>query len=107
MKVDNLSGANLSDANLSHMRGIKFWSFAGFGTVARMTTYIPSLDIVFCGCFKGSLLEFEQKVKQEERVDYIELVKLINALSGKKSPAEQAKANEHPMSKHYGHGHAD
>jgi len=38
---------------------------------------------------------------------YLARVVYENALSEKKSPAEQAEAKENPMSKHYGYGHKD
>jgi hypothetical protein len=65
----NLAGANLRRADLSEANLIKaqsnqftFLAVYGIGTVNRQTLYIPELDRVFCGCFSGTMQEFEARV---------------------------------------------
>ena len=61
----NLSGANLSDANLSGAKTEKrYIQISCIGSAKRMTTYCFDDDIIWCGCFKGTLESFEQKVKE-------------------------------------------
>jgi hypothetical protein len=61
----NLSGANLSGANLSGANIDKrYIQVACIGSSKRMTTYCFDDDVIWCGCFKGSLSEFELKVNE-------------------------------------------
>ncbi len=69
----NLSSANLNFANLNfaEKREINtIISIAGIGSARRMTTFWVEEDIIWCGCFKGTLAEFVKKVnstyKKEE-----------------------------------------
>jgi hypothetical protein len=57
----DLYGADLSGANLY---GQHIVSFAGVGSARRMTTYWLEADMVYCGCFRGSMEDFEAKVKR-------------------------------------------
>ena len=54
-----LSGANLSGANLGERTIV---SIAGIGSRRRMTTFSVDSNEVWCGCFYGTLAEFESKV---------------------------------------------
>ena len=92
----NLSGADLRNVNLKE---VNLWStnlesakldqefiqVAGLGSERRMTTYLFSDDLIFCGCFKGTLKEFKKRVKktypEEEnryRNQYLDFIKMIN-----------------------------
>ena len=59
----NLIGADLSGANLSD----KIVSVSRIGSRKDMTTYNFDTDEVFCGCYKGTLKEFEAKVKETHK----------------------------------------
>lgn len=88
----DLSDANLSDANLSYanLRGADlgnkhYISICGLGSARRMTTYLFEDDRIFCGCFKGTLAEFEAKVKETHgdnihAKQYDTLIDMINKL---------------------------
>jgi hypothetical protein len=86
----DLRSANLSDADLrgADLRGAKtdlqIISIIGIGSERRMTTYIFDFDKIFCGCFSGTLAEFEARVKEKkannkkelsEYLDFIEYLK--------------------------------
>ena len=61
----NLIGANLIGANLSGAKTEKrYIQISCIGSAKRMTTYCFDDDIIWCGCFKGTLESFEQKVKE-------------------------------------------
>jgi len=61
----NLSGADLIGANLSDAKTDKrYIQISCIGSAKRMTTYCFDDDIIWCGCFKGTLESFEQKVKE-------------------------------------------
>jgi uncharacterized protein YjbI with pentapeptide repeats len=57
--------ANMSEANMRNTTGSDFVAFYGFGSSRRQTLYSPSLDIIFCGCFKGNLATFKKQVAKE------------------------------------------
>ena len=59
----NLSSANLRSADLSK----RYIQVACIGSSKRMTTYCFEDDIIWCGCFKGSLSQFEEKVNQTHK----------------------------------------
>jgi len=64
LRYANLSGADLRGANLSDAKLDKIYvSVTRLGSANRMTTYCVEDDIIWCGCFKGTLQEFEDKVK--------------------------------------------
>ena len=61
----NLRDANLRSANLSDAKTDKrYIQISCIGSAKRMTTYCFDDDIIWCGCFKGTLESFEQKVKE-------------------------------------------
>jgi len=60
----NLSGANLSRANLSGAKTEKkYISISCIGSRRGMTTYCYEDDRLWCGCWAGTLVEFEARVK--------------------------------------------
>ena len=64
----NLNYADLSYADLSgaNLRGAgtdkRYISISCIGSAKRMTTYCFEDDIIWCGCFTGTLEQFENKV---------------------------------------------
>ena len=64
----NLSFANLRSANLSSAETDKrYIQISCIGSNKRMTTYCFEDDFIWCGCFKGSLQEFEDAVNQTHK----------------------------------------
>ena len=60
----NLSSANLSWANLSSAKTDKrYIQIACIGSRKDITTYCFEDDKITCGCFSGTLAEFQAKVK--------------------------------------------
>ena len=86
LRNSNLSRVNLSFVDLSCVKlDQEFIQVTGLGSKKRMTTYLFSDDLIFCGCFKGSLKEFKKRVKktypEEEnkyRLEYLDFIKMIN-----------------------------
>ena len=60
----NLDGANLRGANLFNSG---LYQFTGFGREGRCTTYDSINNIVICGCFYGTLDEFENEVEETHK----------------------------------------
>jgi hypothetical protein len=61
----NLRNASLSGANLDEAKtDKKYIQTSCIGSQKRMTTYCFEDDIIWCGCFKGNLQEFETQVRQ-------------------------------------------
>ena len=61
--INNLSSADLRYADLSK----RYIQISCIGSNKRMTTYCFDDDIVFCGCFKGSLNDFEIKCNETHK----------------------------------------
>ncbi len=94
----DLSGAYLSRANLSradlsraYLSGAnldkKYISVSCIGSSKRMTTYCFEDDIIWCGCFKGTLVQFETQVNEthENNEQYLkEYLGFINYLKSLK-----------------------
>ena len=60
----NLRSANLSSANLSWAKTDKrYIQIACIGSRKDITTYCLEDDKITCGCFGGTLAEFQTKVK--------------------------------------------
>ena len=59
----NLRSANLHSANLDK----RYISITRIGSRKSMTTYCFDDDTVWCGCFKGSLEAFEEKVTETHK----------------------------------------
>jgi len=70
----DLSGADLSGANLSGAVSTNFSFLAvyGIGSANRQTLYIPEMDAVFCGCFKGTMKEFKAQVAKNAKDTHLE-----------------------------------
>ena len=72
LRSSDLSNANLYNANLynADFRGIggreinTFLSVAGIGRERRQTLWWVEEDSVWCGCFKGTMQQFESKVTE-------------------------------------------
>ena len=64
LRFADLSDANLSGANLRGAVSDKYTFLAvyGIGSARRQTLFIPELDKVWCGCFCGTMAEFENQV---------------------------------------------
>jgi len=59
----DLSSANLRSADLSYaVTDKRYIQIACIGSAKRMTTYCFEDDKIWCGCFTGTLDEFEAKV---------------------------------------------
>ena len=84
----NLSSADLSSANLrSADLDKRYIQVACIGSSKRMTTYCFDDDIVWCGCFKGTLQEFEKQVNEthKDNEQYLkEYIGFINYLKSLK-----------------------
>ena len=63
MSKANMSGANMSGADMSK----KYISITRIGSRKGMTTYCFDDDIIWCGCFRGTLEEFEKQVKETHK----------------------------------------
>jgi hypothetical protein len=67
----NLSGATLSGATLTRadLSGanldFEVVTFGPFGTIKQQTTYVPSWDKVWSGCWVGNFEEFKKRVEQQ------------------------------------------
>ena len=65
-----LVGARLDGARLDYARldgaslDYHFFSVSGIGSARRMTTYFVEADKIWCGCFRGTMAEFESQVIQ-------------------------------------------
>ena len=77
----NLRGANLSYANLSK----RYIQISCIGSAKRMTTYCFDEDVIWCGCFKGSLQEFEVKVNETHKNNEMYLKEYLGAINYIKS----------------------
>ena len=70
----DLRGADLTGANLRGAESDKYTFLAvyGIGSANRQTLYIPELDVVFCGCFKGTMAEFKAQVANNATSKHLE-----------------------------------
>ena len=99
-KGANLAGANLKGANLvraylagANLAGAKnFTPFVEVGPIGSrndMTRFTPGTGAVVCGCFRGTLDEFEAAVLKthadgtEYRRQYIAAISMFRALEAK------------------------
>jgi len=87
LRSADLRSANLSSADLSYAKTDKRYIQIGcIGSAKRMTTYCFEDDIVMCGCFTGTLKEFEKKVKENHKdnpqylKEYTGAIKYIKSL---------------------------
>ena len=88
----DLSSANLSSANLSSAYlDDKIISIAQIGSRKGMTIYNFDKDIVWCGCWTGTLAEFENRVKKTHRDNSQCLKEYMGAITYFKSLKEERK----------------
>ena len=85
----NLSSANLCSANLSNAKlDYRIISITGIGSANRMTTYDTRHNRIWCGCFTGTLEEFEAQVIETHtgndkfRNEYINAIKYFKTFLG-------------------------
>ena len=81
LRNTNFNRANLINAKLSEATTSDFVFVGCIGSANRMTTYHISTDTVFCGCFDGTLLEFESKVKEVHKDNPVFLAEYLAAVS--------------------------
>jgi uncharacterized protein YjbI with pentapeptide repeats len=77
----DLSSADLSSADLDK----KYISITRIGSSNRMTTYCFEDDVIWCGCFKGTLSEFEAKVNETHKDNELYLKQYLGAINYIKS----------------------
>jgi uncharacterized protein YjbI with pentapeptide repeats len=86
LRYANLSGADLRDADLRNADlNKRFIQISCIGSCKRMTTYCFDDDIIWCGCFKGSLESFETKVKETHKNNERYLKEYLGAINYIKS----------------------
>lgn len=82
LRDTNLSNVDLREANTDK----RYIQISCIGSQKRQTTYCFDDDIVWCGCFKGSLNEFEERVKEihkdneqylKEYIGFIQYIKIL------------------------------
>jgi len=83
----DLRYADLSNANLNYIiSDLRFITVGCIGSSKRQTTYCFDSDIIWCGCFKGSLNQFELMVKkthsnnEQYLKEYLNLISYIESL---------------------------
>jgi len=83
----NLAGANLARANLAGAEGFSpFVEIGPIGSRNDRTRFTPSTGAVACGCFRGTLDEFEAAVLKthadgtEYRRQYLAAISMFRAL---------------------------
>ena len=82
----DLSSADLRSANLHYANLDKrYISITRIGSNNRMTTYCFEDDVIWCGCFKGTLSEFESKVNETHKYNELYLKQYIGAINYIKS----------------------
>lgn len=81
------SYADLRSANLSSAKtDKKYCSINCIGSAKRMTTYCFEDDVIWCGCFKGSLKEFTARVKETHAnspqylKEYLNFIKYLKSI---------------------------
>lgn len=45
------------------LKGADLYQIVGIGSIGRCTTYDAKNDKIICGCFYGSLAEFEERIE--------------------------------------------
>jgi hypothetical protein len=78
----DLRGANLSSAKTDN----RYISVSRIGSRKGTTTYCFEEDIIWCGCYTGTLSEFENRVKEEHKdnpqhlKEYLGFIEYIKSL---------------------------
>ena len=96
----NLRGANLRGANLRRalLSSTDIYAIQNIGTRHDTTFYHVSTDLILCGCFSGTLEEFEAKVKATHSAGSLALAQYIAAIVFFRT-IKEAKQNENHNSK--------
>ena len=81
LRYADLRSANLSYADLDK----RYISITRIGSSNRMTTYCFDDDVIWCGCFKGTLQEFENKVNETHKDNELYLKQYLGAINYIKS----------------------
>jgi hypothetical protein len=82
----DLSGADLRSADLSYANLDKrYIQVSCIGSAKRITTYCFDDNVIWCGCFKGSLQEFETKVNETHKNNERYLKEYLGAINYIKS----------------------
>lgn len=86
----DLSSANLRSADLSYaISDLRFVSLSCLGSRKGMTTYCFEYDTIWCGCFKGTLEEFEKKVNETHKNNKRYLKEYLGAINYIRSLKEE------------------
>ena len=96
----NLRGANLRGANLrgALLSSTDIYAIQNIGTRHDTTFYHVSTDLILCGCFSGTLEEFEAKVKATHSAGSLALAQYIAAIVFFRT-IKEAEQNENHSSK--------
>ena len=82
LRSANLSSADLRYADLSYAKTDKrYIQISCIGSRKGMTTYCFEDDIVTCGCFTGTLAEFEVKVNKTHKENAKYLKEYLGAIT--------------------------
>ena len=82
LRYADLRSADLSSADLDK----RYIQVACIGSAKRMTTYCFDDDKIWCGCFTGTLAEFEAQVKETHKdnekhlKEYLGFINYVNSL---------------------------
>ena len=99
-----LSGANISEANFRNVGGREvntLLSVTGIGREGRQTLWWVEEDIIWCGCFKGTMAELEAKVESQHGdsghgQNYRDAITWMKAVAGRRGTATyQQKEADH------------
>ena len=100
LRYADLRSANLRYANLSYAKTDKRYIQIGcIGSSKRVTTYCFEDDEITCGCFKGTLKEFEKQVKETHKDnkqylnEYLGAIKYIKSIA-KDTPKQETNPKE-------------
>ena len=100
LRSADLRSANLRYANLSYAKTDKRYIQIGcIGSSKRVTTYCFEDDEITCGCFKGTLKEFEKQVKETHKDnkqylnEYLGAIKYIKSIA-KDTPKQETNPKE-------------
>ena len=83
----DLSWANLREADLSEAKtDNRYYSIVGIGSRKSTTIYCVEDDFIWCGCWKGSLKEFVNRVEDVHKenkqflIEYREAIRFFKAM---------------------------
>lgn len=64
MRGTDLRNTNLNGANTTRVIGQTFFSIDNIGSRDSKTIYHVDTDTILCGCWRGTLEEFEKRVRE-------------------------------------------